>query len=79
MRAQPSCNNAGLELAELGPLLVKMLLIDDMRPRNSSGVLSWLIVDRRIELIVSPAPVSISMRNENQKTWEPAKKTVATP
>ena len=44
-----------------------MLLIDDMRPRNSSGVLSWLMVERRIELMVSPAPVSVSMITENQK------------
>ncbi len=42
-----------------GPLLVKMLLIDDIRPRNSSGVLSWLIVERNMELMVSPAPVNI--------------------
>ena len=51
-------------------MLVKILLIDDMRPRNSSGVLNWLMVERRIELMVSPAPVSVSMIKENQNSCD---------
>ncbi len=79
MRAEPSGDDAGFKLTELRTAAGENAVDRRHAAAQLVGVLSWLIVDRRIELIVSPAPVSASMRNENQKTWEPANSIVVTP
>ena len=62
-----------------GPPMKKIILIEVMRPRKLFGVASCRIVCRRIVLTVSAAPVTASIRSENQKTRDRPNKIVAAP
>ena len=39
-----------------GPLVTTSMKTDDMRPRNSSGVTVWLMIERETALTESAAP-----------------------
>src|SRR5439155_21598893 len=50
-----------------GPPVKKITLIEVIRPRQLFGVASCRMVSRRIVVMVSAAPVTASIRSENQK------------